>query len=143
MKEKNTRHSKYMRWIEFFEDDNGRLSMMRLLSFFTFFIMLFVIIFQLIQGYHYFNLILAKTDIKNMTDIQYIHVLFGNFVNTELILMLLIAAFIPKALQKMIEVFITIRRGMIGIISNKNQSIDNDNQSTEENNNQNHNDLVI
>jgi hypothetical protein len=46
---------------------------------------------------------MANTTIKSLDDAKMVHDLFGNFVNVELVLMLLVAAFVPKALQKVVE----------------------------------------
>lgn len=88
----------------FFEEHNGRFSMMRLMSFIILWVAIFVIVFQIVRGYFYFNKILTMTKIESLKDIDNVHILFSNFVNVELILILLIAAFVPKALQKFVEI---------------------------------------
>jgi hypothetical protein len=88
---------------QFFEDDKGYFSLMRLQSFLVLILTFWVIIYQITQGYKYFDKIMANTTIKSLDDAKMVHDLFGNFVNVELVLMLLVAAFVPKALQKVVE----------------------------------------
>lgn len=87
----------------FFEEVPGRFSMMRLMSFLTLWFAFWVIGYQLYNSAAFFNKIISNTEIHSLDDAKIIGSIFSNTINIELVLILMVAAFIPKALQKFIE----------------------------------------
>ena len=84
----------------FFEEHNGRFSMMRLMSFIILWVAIFVIVFQIVRGYFYFNKILTMTKIESLKDIDNVHILFSNFVNVELIFNIINCRICSKGIAK-------------------------------------------
>ena len=86
-----------------FEEKIGGLSLMRVQSFLTLLFTFGYIIYYSVKGFAYLDLLLLTIPMNSIEHAQMIGTLIGSFVPVDIVLILLVAAFVPKALQKFAE----------------------------------------